>query len=120
VQMTGFLPYRYGLTGFLYWRADYYRLGVDPWASADGYSVSYPGEACWILPLDDGTFAPTIRLKWLRDGADIFDYLTMAGGDYAASVAQSVAPDFTNWSRDPLAIYQARNALGEYLEEAAQ
>jgi len=120
VQMTGFLPYRYRLTGFLYWRVDYYRLGVDPWASADGYSASYPGEACWILPLDDGTFAPTIRLKWLRDGADIFDYLTMAGGDYATSVAQSVAPDFTNWSRDPLAIYEARNALGEYIEEAAR
>jgi hypothetical protein len=117
--MAGFLPWRYKLTGLLYWRADYWKTGVDPWASADGYSASYPGEACWILPLPDGTYAPTIRLKWLRDGVDTYDYLALlkakGQGAFADQVARSVAPDWTVWSRDPVAIEAARRQLGEKL-----
>ncbi len=121
--MSGFLPWRYRITGMLYWKADYWKSGVDPWTSADGYGTSYPGEACWILPLPDGTYAPTIRLKWLRDGVDTYDYLRMLDArglhDWAKSVALTVAPDFRNWSRDPAGIEAARRQLGAKLSGSA-
>ena len=121
---SGFLSWRYKLTGLLYWRADYWKVGTDPWTSADGYGVTYPGEALWLLPLPDGTFAPTIRLKWMRDGVNTFDYLTLlkAAGqeEFADQITRMVASSWTNWSRDGAAIETARRLLGKKLDELAR
>lgn len=118
VLMSGFLPWKHKLTGLLYWKADLFTPG-NPWATADNYGTSYPGEAQWILPLSDGTYAPTIRLKWLRDGVDTYDYLSLLKDRgqkaFADQVTASVAPDFRNWSRDPAAIEAARRQLGDKL-----
>jgi hypothetical protein len=111
------------------WRADYEKAGVNIWANADAYGSSYPGEASWILPLKDGKpsatftgatgYAPTIKLKWLRDGVDTYDYLMMlqegGQGTFADSVTATVASSFTGWSKDPAAIEAARRQLGENL-----
>ncbi len=117
--MAGFLPWRYRLTGLLYWRVDNWPAGYDVWAKADGYSATYPGEALWILPLPDGSYAPTMRLKYLRDGVDDYDYLALlraqGQGAFADHAARSVAPDWTNWSRDGAAIEAARRQLGQRL-----
>lgn len=131
VLMSGFLPYRHRLTGLLYWRADYEKAGVNPWTNADAYGTSYPGEAQWILPLRNGQpstdyadctdYAPTIRLKWLRDGVDIYDYLSLLKDrgqkSFADTVTATVATSFSAWSKDPAAIEAARRKLGAKLNQ---
>lgn len=127
--MMPWLSYRYKTTGLLMWRADYEKSGFNPWTKADAYGTSYPGEASWILPLKEGQpassftgatgYAPTIRLKWLRDGVDTYDYLMMlqdhGQGAFAMETARTVAASFSTWSKDPVAIETARRKLGAKL-----
>jgi hypothetical protein len=117
VLQGGFLNWTHRLTGMLYWAVD--KGGADPWTNAEPYGAGYAGEGFLMYPLPDGTLAPSIRLKWLRDGIEDYDYLTLAAiaGEMplADEVARSVAPDWRNWSRDPVAIEAARRRLGNRL-----
>ena len=65
--------------------------------------------------------APTIRLKALRDGISDYDYeqtlKNLDDGAFADQVAQSVGPDFKNWSRNPDAVEKAHQLLGERIEK---
>jgi hypothetical protein len=58
-----------------------------------------------------------MRLKWLRDGVEDYDYVEtlkeLGKPDLAMEIARSVGPDWTNWTRDPNAIESARMKLGE-------
>lgn len=123
VLTSGFLLWRYRLTGLLYWRADYWKNGVDPWTNADGYGSTYPGEALWLLP-DGAGYAPTIRLKWMRDGVNTYDALTLlkaqGQGAFADEVTRTVAPDWTGWTRDGAAVEAAKRRLGQKLDELAR
>ena len=120
----GMLNWQLGMTGILYWRVDYW--GSAPWTSGQNYSLSgWPGEAMWVYPgvdigLPAGTVVPSIRLKWLRDGVDDYDYLTLlkqAGlADWARGKITPVAQDWKIWSRDPAAIEAVRVQLGEKLD----
>jgi len=116
----GFINQSLGLTGLLYWRIDVWTS--DPWNNvnyAEGSGV-YPGEAKLVYP---GTqvgipgVAPSIRLKWLRDGADDFDYIQIlkdqGQGDFALGVARTVGQDWHTWTRDPVALENARRQLGQ-------
>jgi hypothetical protein len=62
-----------------------------------------------------------MRLKWLRDGVEDYDYLQilkeLGKGDLAMQIAQSVGPDWTNWTRDPNAIEAARQKMGEAIDQ---
>jgi hypothetical protein len=111
----GMLNWQLGMTGLLYWRTDYW--SSTQWDSVEAYGASYPAEGLLFYKLPDGSFAGSIRLKWLRDGADDFDYLTLlnAAGqrDWAKGVVGPVATDWRNWSHDPAAIEAARRQLGE-------
>ncbi len=122
----GFLNWRRGLTGLLYWRVDYWSGGSgNPWTSGEVYSsASYPGEGLLVYPganigMPAGAVAPSMRLKYLRDGVDDFDYLTLLAaqgqGDWARGVVASIATDWHTWSRDPVALDAARRQLGERL-----
>jgi hypothetical protein len=59
----------------------------------------------------------SMRLKWLRDGVEDYDYVEtlkeFGKPDLAMEIARSVGPDWTNWTRDPNAIEAARMKLGE-------
>jgi hypothetical protein len=59
----------------------------------------------------------SMRLKWLRDGVEDYDYVETlkehGKPDLAMEIARSVGPDWTNWIRDPNAIEAARMKLGE-------
>ena len=120
----GMLNWQLGMTGILYWRVDYW--GSAPWTSGQNYSLSgFPGEGMWVYPgvdigLPAGTVVPSIRLKWLRDGVDDYDYLTLlkqAGlADWARGKITPVAQDWKIWSRDPAAIEAVRVQLGEKLD----
>jgi len=61
-----------------------------------------------------------MRLKWLRDGVEDYDYVQilkdLGKADLAMQIARSVGPDWTNWTRDPNAIEAARQKLGETID----
>jgi hypothetical protein len=122
----GFLNWRRGLTGLLYWRVDYWSGGTgNPWTSGEVYSSSsYPGEGMLVYPganvgMATNTVVPSMRLKYLRDGVDDFDYLTLlvAGGqgEWAQGIVAPIATDWKTWTRDSAAIEAVRRQLGERL-----
>ncbi len=113
----GMINWQLGMTGLLYWSTDYW--SSTQWDSVEAYGTSYPAEGLLIYRLPDATFAPSLRLKWLRDGVDDFDYLKLldAAGQHtwAKGVVTSVATDWATWSHDPAAIEAVRRQLGEKL-----
>ncbi|MBZ5603670.1 MAG: DUF4091 domain-containing protein [Acidobacteriia bacterium] len=116
----GFLSESLGLTGILYWRADFH-LGAS-WDEVNnvGFFGNYnaPGEGS-LLYMPDGV-APSMRLKWIRDGVDDYEYVELlkkqGWGNWALNVARTVGRDWSNWSRDPKAIESVRTQLGTQLD----
>jgi hypothetical protein len=122
----GFISAALSMTGILYWRVD--QWSPDPWTNVNNagtYSSSnYPGEAQLLYPGQDvgiAGAAPSMRLKWLRDGVEDYDYVALlqqAGkGAWAVQQAATVAPDWTNWTRSPTALEAVREALGNALDQ---
>jgi hypothetical protein len=121
----GFISQSLNLTGMLYWRVD--KWPSDPWNdvnNAGTYSSSnYPGEGMLVYPGQQvgvkGVVA-SMRLKWLRDGVEDYDYVQilkqLGKEDLAMQISRSVGPDWTNWTRDPNAIEAARKKLGETID----
>jgi hypothetical protein len=76
----------------------------------------YPGEQVGVK----GVVA-SMRLKWLRDGVEDYEYIqilkNLGKEDVALKIARSVGPDWTHWSRDPVAIEAARQQLGEAINQ---
>ena len=123
----GFISQSLNLTGMLYWRVD--RWGSDPWNNVNNTgtfsSANYPGEGMLVYPGQPvgvkGVVA-SMRLKWLRDGVEDYDYVqvlkSLGKEDVAMEIARSVGADWTNWTRDPNAVEAARQKLGEAIERA--
>lgn len=120
----GFLSQSMGFTGLLYWRIDLWT--ERPWQDVQTYfngrdylpgdgMIVYPGEAAGV-----NGFVPSIRLKWLREGVEDYEYVALlkaAGrGDWAMEVARGVAADWSHWTKDPAALERARQTLGEALD----
>ena len=117
----GFINQSLNLNGLLTWRVDLW--ASDAWNNVYGYPGSYPGEGMLIYPgstVGIPGAAPSMRLKWLRDGVDDFDYIQLlkaAGqGPAALKIAATVGANWSNWTRDPNALYSARHQLGQLLD----
>jgi Domain of unknown function (DUF4091) len=121
----GFINQSLGLSGLLYWRVDDWNS--SPWTNVNNAgtfsSANYPGEAVLVYPgstVGITGVAPSMRLKWIRDGVEDYEYIALlkrAGkGSWALQVAQTVGPDWTNWTRDPNALASARQQLGQELD----
>jgi len=115
----GFINQSLGLTGLLYWRVD--NWSRDPWNDVYAYPA-YPGEGLLVYPgrqVGVPGVVASMRLKYLRDGVDDYDYLALLKqrglGDWALGVAREVGADWTRWTRDPEALEAARRRLGERL-----
>jgi hypothetical protein len=114
---AGFISQTLGLTGLLYWKSDLWT--ADPWNDPNGYSSVYPGEGMLLYPGDqvgiDGV-CPSMRLKYLRDGVEDYEYIQLlkeeGEGDAALAVAASVATSWSDWTRDPAVLEAARLQLG--------
>jgi hypothetical protein len=76
----------------------------------------YPGQ-----PVGVKGVVASMRLKWLRDGVEDYDYVQilkgLGKGDLAMQIARSLGPDWTNWTRDSSAIETARQKLGEAIDQ---
>ncbi len=117
----GFISQSLNMTGLLYWRID--RWPSDPWNNVNNTgafsSANYPGEGMLVYPGQQvgvpGVVA-SMRLKWLRDGVEDYEYVQIlknAGKEeLALQIARSVGPDWTRWTRDAKAIDSARLQLG--------
>jgi Glycoside hydrolase 123 N-terminal domain/Glycoside hydrolase 123, catalytic domain len=122
----GFISQSLNLSGLLYWRVD--KWPSDPWNDVNNAgtysSANYPGEGMLVYPGQavgvKGVVA-SMRLKWLRDGVEDYDYVQilkdLGKADLAMQIARSVGPDWTNWTRDPNAIEAARQKLGEAIDQ---
>ncbi len=121
---AGFLSQALGLRGLLYWSVDNWTS--DPWTNVNSYEGGYPGEGILVYPGEavglPGQVVPSMRLKYLREGVDDYDYLALlqARGfnDQAHALAMSVAPDWRNWTRDPAAVEAARREAAARLENS--
>jgi hypothetical protein len=122
----GFISQSLDLTGMLYWRVD--KWPADAWNNVNNAgtysSANYPGEGMLVYPGDPvgvkGVVA-SMRLKWLRDGVEDYDYIqilkNLGKSDLALQISRSVGADWTNWTRDPNAIAKARQKLGETIDQ---
>ena len=118
----GFINQSLNMTGLLYWSADLW--SADPWNDVETYAPYFPGEGMLVYPAEQVGLAgvvPSMRLKYLRDGVDDYDYVALLKerglGDWAQTIARTVGPDWDNWTRDPLVLEDARQQLGQRLSD---
>ena len=117
----------HGITGLAYWDVLHYPEDVDPWREAGTFrndGETFNGDGFYIYPATrrrHGQDQPvaSMRLKWLRDAAEDFDYLTLAaeaGGEARArELTATFARGFGDWKDDVPALLQAREELGRMI-----
>ncbi|HLK48475.1 MAG TPA: DUF4091 domain-containing protein [Bryobacteraceae bacterium] len=124
----GFLSQTLGLTGILYWRVDLWT--ADPWATADTTgrfnSNNYPGEGMLVYPgAPAGVHGvvPSMRLKWIRDGVEDYEYVALLKqlgyGAWGQQIAAQAGTDWSHWTQDPAVLESAREQLGRKLDSLA-
>lgn len=130
-RITGWLFPKHGITGFTYWDTLFAADGVDVWQDAGTFKTSdgatYNGDGSFIYPATEkqhGRHAPvaSIRLKWLRETVEDYDYLMLARQfgleNEAQRLASSFARGFGDWDNNPGLLMDARLHLGGLIETA--
>lgn len=119
---------RHGITGLAYWDTLFVSPGVDIWADAGNFQHPdgdvYNGDGSYIYPATrkrHGFDAPiaSMRLKWLRDAVEDYDYLMLARDrgleQEARTLGETFARGFGDWEDSPTKLYEARRKLGALL-----
>jgi hypothetical protein len=127
---AGFLNQMVGATGLLYWAVDHWPNEETAWDNVlvgPGYGAYWPGEGILIYPGGRvGTHepAPSMRLKYLRDGIQDFEYVALLKQknqmDFINSVIKPIAADWRNWTRDHGALEAVRRQAGEQLDRLSR
>lgn len=130
-RITGWLLPQHGITGLTYWDTLYAAEGVDVWADAGTFKTpdgaTYNGDGSFIYPATEkrhGRHAPvaSMRLKWLRETAEDYDYLMLARQfgleEEARKLASSFARGFGDWDNNTGVLMDARLQLGELIQAA--
>lgn len=114
-----------------------------PWVAAtrrtesEGKRQLFNGDGQLIYPGPDGTALSSVRLEALRDGVEDYEYLRLlekgldmlATADLAPDLVaegrawlanQSVVRSFTEWTRDPEALFTAREQMAGLIERVYQ
>ena len=122
----GFINQSLNITGLLYWRVDYWASDPWNWVNNTGQfsGNNYPGEGQLVYPGADvgiAGVAPSMRLKWLRDGSEDYDYIQLLKnsgyGSWAMNLVYQVGPDWTNWTRSNSVLENARLQMGQMLDQ---
>ena len=133
-RLLAWLAPRYGVTGFSYWDTSHFpEEGFDPWYDAGTYPHTngdvYNGDGFLIYPAHQATQGyegpvASIRLKWLRECVDDYDYLAlmMAAGEKQQVLqrAASFARGLCDWDDNLAALYAAREDIARHLEKLNQ
>jgi hypothetical protein len=122
---VGFISQSLGITGFQQWSVDQWTS--NPWnvmtvsyngVPSDGLLV-YPGPYVGLLGV-----APSMRLKWLREGVNDYEYVQilkgMGQGSLALQQAATVGQDWHTWTRSSADIEAVRIALGNAIDQLSQ
>jgi hypothetical protein len=115
---------RHGITGLTYWDTLFASPTVDVWENAGSFHHPgggiYNGDGSYIYPATQkrhGAHMPvaSIRLKWLREMAEDYDYLMLAKDlgleAEAMELAGTFARGFGDWEDNMAKLYAARSKL---------
>lgn len=121
----GFISQSLGLTGLLYWRMDQWT--EDPWNNVQTYfnqNNYYPGDGMLVYPGQQVGIAgivPSMRLKWLREGVEDYEYVqilkNLGRGEWALQVARQAGQDWKTWTQNPEVLESVRRQLGEEIHK---
>ncbi|HVW09774.1 MAG TPA: glycoside hydrolase domain-containing protein, partial [Bryobacteraceae bacterium] len=122
----GFISNSLGLTGLLYWKVDGW--SSDPWNQVNNTGTfspgNYPGEGMMVYPGETVGIqgvAPSMRLKWLRDGVEDYEYLQMlkkAGEEsFAEAKSTEVGATWSSWTKDVNLLLSVREEMGRQLNQ---
>jgi hypothetical protein len=127
-RVLAWLMPRHGITGLTYWDTLFASPGVDVWENAGSFHHPsggvYNGDGSYIYPATQkrhGANMPvaSIRLKWLREMAEDYDYLMLAKDlgleKEALALGESFARGFGDWDDDMSRLYEARRQLAELI-----
>ncbi|MER8864381.1 DUF4091 domain-containing protein [Mesorhizobium sp. M0751] len=119
----GFINQSLTLTGLLYWRVDLWTN--DPWNDVQTYRTGgndYPGEGMLLYPgqpVGVEGVVPSMRLKWLRDGVEDYEFIEILKrkgcGEIGAEIARTVGASWRSWTQNPEALEASRRQLGSIL-----
>jgi Domain of unknown function (DUF4091) len=121
----GFINQSLGLSGMFYWRVDLWQ--GNPWFDEQTvleFGNYYAGEGMFLYPgkqVGVEGVVPSMRLKWIRDGVEDYEYAQilkkLGRQDRATEITRTVARDFKNWTKDPEKLEEAKQILGNEIEE---
>jgi Domain of unknown function (DUF4091) len=124
----GFINQSLGLTGLLYARVDDWKK--DPWNDVQTFKIDnyeFPGEGMLVYPgaqVGINGVAPSMRLKWLRDGVEDYEYIEilkkLGRGNWALNVSKTVGADWKNWTRNPSVLESGRRKLGDEIDRLSK
>ena len=133
-RITPWLFLRHGITGFTYWDTLYYPDGRDVWHDAGSFvektsSETFNGDGFFIYPATKrghGRDAPvaSIRLKWLRESVEDYDYLMLARelglDEQARTITETFARGFGDWDANLSTLLDARLQIGRLIESGTE
>ena len=132
-RLLAWMAPRYGITGFTYWDTSHFPDGFDPWKNAGTYPHTnnevYNGDGFLIYPAHEkihGYEGPiaSIRLKWIRECVDDYDYLALmkeAGQEELALQRAAVfVRGLCDWEDRIDALYGARLDIARHLERLSR
>ncbi len=127
VRILHWLNYKYGLTGYLHWGANYW--SDDPFHNTQpvinqGRTLLPPGDAFITYPNRAGkTFYSSIRLEQMREGIEDYGLLSELGKHdpgAAQRIAGKAMQSFTEFVRDPKQFRAIESELLETLSAQKQ
>ena len=120
----GFINQQFRFTGMLY--SDVAHWSSDPWNNVQSWTAggyTFPGDDMLVYPGQQVGLpfvVPSMRLKFIRDGVDDFDYMAMlkeqGQGALVAQILNNIVPDWKNWTKDTTALQSARIQMGQQLD----
>jgi Domain of unknown function (DUF4091) len=127
---AGFLNQMVGATGLLYWAVDAWPSEATAWDNVllgPHAGTYWPGEGILIYPgakVGTNEPAPSMRLKYLRDGIQDYEYVALLKQhnqlSFIDSVIRPVAADWRNWTQDQSVLEAVRLQAGEHLHNLSQ
>lgn len=123
---------RHDLTGIHYWDIFHWPPGVDPWKDAGTFIIGdgvFNGDGLLIYPPAPLSLqsshpqkpCPSIRLKWIRDGMEDYDHLTVLRKTHpkqANEILTRIAKGFADWETSIPKINKARRAMSKAMQNS--
>ncbi len=140
--MVPWITWRLGLNGILYWALDFWSQTVDPWLNPNTYLSGFFCSGGWVLNGEGSLLYPgsrarrytgqrdvdgpvsSIRFELLREGIEDYERLWMlrklGDEEFADRLAARLVQGVRDFSRDPAALFEAREQIAARLEELSR